>query len=41
VAETVQQLLKEYQLKPEWTTLVGGGGGASAVVPHLASQLGM
>lgn len=41
VAETVTQLIKEYRLEPSWTTLVGGGGGASAIVPHLARKLGM
>ena len=41
ISETVEALLKEYKMKPKWTTLVGGGGGASAIVPHLAKHLGM
>ena len=41
VSATVKSLMKEYQLKPEWVSLVGGGGGASAIVPHLAKTLGL
>ncbi len=41
IGATVLQLLKEYKLEPSWVTLVGGGGGASAIVPHLAKSLGM
>jgi hypothetical protein len=41
LAQTVEQLLLEYKLDRNWTTLVGGGGGASAIVPHLAKTLGM
>lgn len=37
----VQKLLADYQMDPAHTVLVGGGGGASTVVPHLAKTLGM
>lgn len=37
----VQALLKDYNLDPAQTVLVGGGGGCAAVVPHLAQTLGM
>ncbi len=32
----VRSLLEDYGLNPETITLVGGGGGASVVTPHLA-----
>lgn len=38
---TVKQLLETYQLDPAHTVLVGGGGGAATIVPHLAKSLGM
>lgn len=37
----VQQLLKDYAMDKGQTVLVGGGGGAATVVPHLAKALGM
>lgn len=40
-APVVQALLKAYKLDPSHAELVGGGGGAAAIVPHLARTLGM
>ena len=34
------QLLLDYKMDPRTTEFVGGGGGASAVVPHLAKNMG-
>ena len=34
------QLLLDYKMDPRTTEFVGGGGGASAVVPHLAKTMG-
>jgi N-methylhydantoinase A/oxoprolinase/acetone carboxylase beta subunit len=34
------QLMKDYGMDPRVTEFVGGGGGASAVVPHLAKTMG-
>lgn len=33
-------LMKDYNMDPRTTLFVGGGGGASAVVPHLAEYMG-
>ena len=41
VAPAVQSFIKEYGLDKNYIYLCGGGGGASAVVPYLASSLGM
>jgi len=38
---TVEALLREYQMERGWTKLIGGGGGASALVPHLAQKMGL
>lgn len=35
-----QALMKDYNMDPRTTIFVGGGGGASAVVPHLAEYMG-
>ncbi len=40
-ARVVKALIEDYQLDPRTVTLVGGGGGASSVVPHLAEHLGL
>lgn len=34
------QLMKDYKMDPRTTCFVGGGGGASTVVPHLAQTMG-
>ena len=33
------QLMKDYEMDPRTTLFVGGGGGASVVVPHLAESM--
>jgi N-methylhydantoinase A len=33
-------LIKDYKMDPRTTMFIGGGGGASAVVPHLARTMG-
>lgn len=38
-AAVVNQIIKEYNLDPRTTLFVGGGGGASTVVPHLAEKM--
>lgn len=35
-----RELIKDYRMDPRTTTFIGGGGGASAVVPHLAESMG-
>ena len=40
-AKVVEQLLEEYELDRRLVTLVGGGGGAGALVPEVARQLGL
>ncbi|MGN1027499.1 MAG: hydantoinase/oxoprolinase family protein [Faecousia sp.] len=35
-----QSLIKDYNMDPRTTIFVGGGGGASTVVPHLAERMG-
>jgi N-methylhydantoinase A len=37
----VQGFIRDYQLDPGVLRLIGGGGGASAIVPHLAGRLGL
>lgn len=39
--EIVNQLMKDYDLDPRTTELIGGGGGAATVVPHLGKTLQM
>jgi len=38
-SKVVAQLLKDYDMDPRTTLFVGGGGGASCVVPHLAKTM--
>jgi N-methylhydantoinase A len=41
VLEIVEPMIKEYKLKKERIVLIGGGGGASVLVPHIARKLGL
>ena len=41
VRPVVSALLEEYEIDPELVSLVGGGGGATTVVPWLSQTLGM
>jgi N-methylhydantoinase A len=41
IIPTIERLIEEYGLEREQITLVGGGGGASALIPHAASRLGL
>lgn len=41
VIGTVKSLVQEYRLDTSLLTLVGGGGGAEAIVPFAAERLGM
>jgi N-methylhydantoinase A/oxoprolinase/acetone carboxylase beta subunit len=39
VLEIVEPMIKEYKLKKERVVFIGGGGGASVLVPHVAKKL--
>jgi N-methylhydantoinase A len=39
VLEIVEPMIKEYRLKRERIVFIGGGGGASVLVPHIAKKL--
>ena len=39
IKKTVDALIREYKMEAGWTKLIGGGGGASAIVPHLAQEM--
>lgn len=41
ITRTVTGILKEFKMRRETTRIVGGGGGASVLVPFVARQLGM
>jgi len=41
IIPTIERLIEEYGLEREQITLVGGGGGASALIPHAAARLGL
>jgi N-methylhydantoinase A/oxoprolinase/acetone carboxylase beta subunit len=41
ITKTISKILKEFKMNPSHTTLIGGGGGASVLVPLVAKQLGM
>jgi N-methylhydantoinase A/oxoprolinase/acetone carboxylase beta subunit len=38
VFDVVEQVIKEYKLKKERIALIGGGGGASVLVPYIAAK---
>lgn len=38
-SEVVNRIIKEYNLDSRMTVFIGGGGGASTVVPHLAEYM--
>jgi len=38
---TVEELLQDYQLRREHVTLIGGGGGAGAVVPYTGKMMSL
>jgi N-methylhydantoinase A/oxoprolinase/acetone carboxylase beta subunit len=39
VLDIVEPMIKEYKLRKERIVLIGGGGGASVLVPHIAQKL--
>lgn len=41
IRTTVEDLLSEYDMDKDTVSLIGGGGGASSVVPHLAEKMAM
>jgi len=41
ITPTIERLVAEYGLERDQIMLVGGGGGASALIPHAAATLGL
>jgi N-methylhydantoinase A/oxoprolinase/acetone carboxylase beta subunit len=41
ITKTVSKILKEFKLEKSKTQIIGGGGGASVLVPFVAKQLGI
>lgn len=41
VEKIIKSLIREYKLDKDFFVLYGGGGGASAIVPHAAKYMGM
>jgi N-methylhydantoinase A len=41
IIPTIERLVQEYGLEQDQLILVGGGGGASALIPHAARMLGL
>ncbi|MBK9291851.1 MAG: hydantoinase [Bacteroidetes bacterium] len=41
VEKVVKGLIREYKLDPDFVVIYGGGGGASAIVPHAAKHMKM
>jgi N-methylhydantoinase A len=41
ITPTIERLVEEYGLERDQMTLVGGGGGACALIPHAAATLGL
>ena len=41
ITKTVSKILKEFKMDKTHTQIIGGGGGASVLVPFVAKQLGI
>ena len=41
ITKTVSRVLKEYKMEARTTKVIGGGGGASVLVPEVAKNMGM
>ena len=41
ITKTVSRVLKEYKMEARATKVIGGGGGASVLVPEVAKNMGM
>jgi len=41
ITKEISKILKEFHLSPSTTQIIGGGGGASVLVPFVAKQLGI
>jgi len=41
ITKEISKILKEFDLSPSTTQIIGGGGGASVLVPFVAKQLGI
>jgi len=41
ITKEIGKIMKEYHLSPSNTQIIGGGGGASVLVPFVAKQLGI
>ena len=41
ITKTVSRILKEYKMEARTTKVIGGGGGASVLVPEVAKNMGM
>ena len=39
IMKTISKIMKEFKLNPQTTKIIGGGGGASVLVPFVAKQL--
>ena len=39
IIKTISKIMKEFKLNPQTTKIIGGGGGASVLVPFVAKQL--
>lgn len=41
ITKTVSKIIKEFKMEKEKTRIIGGGGGASVLVPFVAKQMGI
>ncbi len=41
ITKTISKIINEIKLNPQTTKIIGGGGGASVLVPFVAKQLGL